>query len=248
MTVDPMAPEPSEWERAYLRFETPEQEIAKFTRRLLTLGARSWPSDSLIVEIFCGRGNGMRALHGLGFQRTVGIDLSLALASRYRGPGGILVADCLRIPLAQASTDVVVVQGGLHHLQTLPADLDGVLAEVRRILRPSGTFVVVEPWLTPFLRFVHAVSERSVVRKLSNKVDAFATMTEHERETYEQWLKHPDRVLRLLHRHFRPLKELIGWGKLRAAYRPHDVSRAAGNTDSRRRPGDTARRSRTHDG
>jgi SAM-dependent methyltransferase len=236
MTADRVAPEPSEWERAYLRFETPEQEIAKFIRRLLTLGARSWPSDSLIVEIFCGRGNGMRALHDLGFLRTVGIDLSLALASRYSGPGGVVVADCLRIPLARASADVVIVQGGLHHLQALPADLDGVLAEVRRILRPSGTFVVVEPWLTPFLRFVHAVSERAVVRKLSDRVDAFATMTEHERETYERWLNQPDLVLRSLHRDFRPLKELVGWGKLRAAYRPHDVSPAAGNTGSRRLP------------
>ena len=41
------------WEAAYLRFETPEEEIAKFTRRLLQLGARQWPRDAAVVELFC---------------------------------------------------------------------------------------------------------------------------------------------------------------------------------------------------
>ena len=40
------------WEAAYLRFETPEEEIAKFTRRLLQLGARQWPRDAAVVELF----------------------------------------------------------------------------------------------------------------------------------------------------------------------------------------------------
>src|SRR5438132_7278717 len=52
---------PDPWEAAYLRFETPEQEIQKFIARLNRLGAPQWPRDSEIVELFCGRGNGLIA-------------------------------------------------------------------------------------------------------------------------------------------------------------------------------------------
>src|SRR5439155_8665936 len=45
------------WEAAYLRFETPEEEIQKFIGRLNRLGAPQWPRDAEIVELFCGRGN-----------------------------------------------------------------------------------------------------------------------------------------------------------------------------------------------
>jgi len=47
------------WEAAYLRFESPEEEIRKFVRRLTRLGAPQWPRDAEIVELFCGRGNGV---------------------------------------------------------------------------------------------------------------------------------------------------------------------------------------------
>ena len=50
------------WEEAYLRFETPDQEIRKFHKRLVALGAGDWPRDSRIVELLCGRGSGLRAL------------------------------------------------------------------------------------------------------------------------------------------------------------------------------------------
>jgi hypothetical protein len=66
----------SPWETAYSRFESPEQEIQKFTRRLNKLGAANWPRDADIVELFCGRGNGLHALSQLGFTRLEGVDLS----------------------------------------------------------------------------------------------------------------------------------------------------------------------------
>ena len=60
------------WEAAYLRFETPEQEISKFVARLKGLGAASWPQDARILELFCGRGNGLLALQRMGFARVSG--------------------------------------------------------------------------------------------------------------------------------------------------------------------------------
>jgi hypothetical protein len=68
----PGSPNSDPWEAAYLAFETPEQEVAKFVSRLRKLGAHDWPKDSQIVELFCGRGSGLVALHRLGFTRIEG--------------------------------------------------------------------------------------------------------------------------------------------------------------------------------
>ena len=203
------------WEDAYLRFETPEQEVRKFTRRLRNLGAGDWPRDSRIVELFCGRGNGLRALESLGFANIEGVDLSAHLLERYDGAAARRhLADCRHLPFAGGSRDILIVQGGLHHLETLPDDLEQVLVEANRVLRQGGRFVAVEPWQTPFLRIVHAVCRSSLAGRLIPKIDALATMIRHERTTYENWLSNGPAILQLLNKHFHPVKQVIAWGKL----------------------------------
>lgn len=207
-------PAPDAWEAAYLRFETPEKEIRKFVRRLHGLGAAGWSREARIVELFCGRGNGLRALGQLGFSRVEGIDLSPALVARYEGPGKLLVGDCRQLPFEDRSKDILIVQGGLHHLPTLPNDLEATLQEAKRVLAPGGLFCAVEPWLTPFLRLAHAVCANSVARKFSAKIDALATMIQHERRTYEQWLGQPRSIQEFLDRFFPPQMISVRWGKI----------------------------------
>src|ERR1700722_1526206 len=112
------------WESAYLRFETPEQEIRKFLKRLQRLGVTSPPRDTGIVELFCGRGNGLHALSRLGFSNLEGVDLSERLVALYTGPAKCLVCDCRHLPFSDQSKNVLIVQGGLHHLPTRPDSLD----------------------------------------------------------------------------------------------------------------------------
>jgi ubiquinone/menaquinone biosynthesis C-methylase UbiE len=210
-TRNALVPDP--WEAAYLRFETPEQEIQKFIKRLNRLGAPQWPRNAEIAELFCGRGNGLIALQRLGFTRIEGVDLSPRLVAQYRGPAKCVVGDCRQLPFANRSKDVVIVQGGLHHLPTLPEDLDQTFSEMRRVLRTDGRAVLVEPWPTPFLRFVHRVSENPLARRLSNRMDALATMIQFERRTYEQWLTQPELIKKIARAHFVPLHESFAWGK-----------------------------------
>jgi SAM-dependent methyltransferase len=201
------------WEAAYLRFETPEQETRKFIGRLRRLGASSWPKDSRIVELFCGRGNGLHALERLGFRNLDGVDLSPRLVAEYQGPATCHVADCRLLPFSTSSKDIAIVQGGLHHLVRLPEDLDQVFAEIRRVLTRNGRVLFVEPWRTPFLTLVHFIAEKPVARRLSAKLDALATMIEHERQTYEQWLSQPELISVLAKRYFVPLRESFAGGK-----------------------------------
>ena len=111
-----LAPDP--WEAAYLRFETEEEEIVKFTRRLLRLGARQWPRDAEIVEFFCGRENGLIALQRLGFTRLEGVDLAPRLTAAQVGRRGHSM-DGLRhgafpaLALITRPVGVVLETGGL---------------------------------------------------------------------------------------------------------------------------------------
>jgi SAM-dependent methyltransferase len=212
-TAGPVPPDP--WESAYARFETPEQEIRKFIARLKELGAEQWPKESEIVELFCGRGNGLHALGQLGFARVEGVDLSPRLLAQYTGTAPCTVGDCRKLPFADHSKDIAIVQGGLHHLPSLPADLEQTFAEIRRVLRSSGRAVFVEPWPTPFLRLAHLLCENPLARRCSVKLDALATMIEHERQTYEQWLTQPELVLRVAEKHFVTIHQSFGWGKWR---------------------------------
>ncbi len=215
----------SAWEAAYLRFETPAHERRKFIHRLDWLGAPSWQRSSDIVELFCGRGNGLRALSDLGFTRLTGVDLSPRLLALCPPSFARLQADCRALPLASSSRDIAIVQGGLHHLDSLPGDLDQVLLEARRVLRPNGLLALVEPWSTPFLRLAHAGC-RSPMRHLWSKLDAMADMIHHERRTYEQWLASPTPILQSLDQHFTCRKRAIAWGKLMYVGQPRPSAAA----------------------
>ena len=78
----------------------------------------------------------------------IGVDASkamLALArSRLARPGfahcSVRLADMYRLPLAEASFDIAVVQMVLHYAEDPP----GVLAEVARVLRPGGRLIVID--------------------------------------------------------------------------------------------------------
>jgi ubiquinone/menaquinone biosynthesis C-methylase UbiE len=201
------------WEAAYARFETPAQEIRKFTRRLNEIGAPNWQQSAEIVELFCGRGNGLHALTELGFTRLEGVDLSASLVTQYDGSAKLYVCDCRALPFDTQSKDVVIIQGGLHHLKKLPEDLEQTLSEAARVLRDGGLFVAIEPWLTPFLVLVHRVCRCTTVRRMVPKIDALATMIDHERETYEQWLAQPQTIVNLYNRFFFTELSSSRWGK-----------------------------------
>ena len=202
------------WEEAYTRFETNDQEIKKFVYRLNKLGQSRWRRDARTVDIFCGRGNGLKALEKLGFTNLEGVDISSELLSKYIGNARLYKADCRKLPFEDQSRDLIIVQGGLHHLTNLPEDLIQTLSEVRRVLKDEGKFVMVEPWETPFLKAIHFLSERRIMRVFSRKFDAFAVMTHYEANTYFNWLNKPVEILNLLENNFKTVYRKKQMGKL----------------------------------
>ena len=201
------------WEKAYRDFESPAREVDKFDRRLRTLGIDRLDRASRVLEICCGRGNALTAWHRLGFTRAIGLDLSYPLLRLYAGRAPRVGADIRALPFPDASQDIIAVHGGLHHLPLL-SDLDTTLREMRRVVRPEGRIVIVEPWSTPFLTAVHALSRQRLVRRLSKKFDAFERMYELERSTYDAWIGRPAAILDIIRHHLEPIVLRQSRGKL----------------------------------
>jgi len=203
-----------EWESAYRKFETPQQEIKKFKARLKRLGADNWQKDARIVELFCGRCNGLKALEELGFSSLEGVDMSLSLLREYSGNAQLYAGDCRDLRFETGSRDYVIVQGGLHHLPLLPDDLEGVFSDVKRILKPGGHFVFVEPWKTPFLDLVQWACSSSFFTSRWAKLKTLHDMIEGEKTTYYNWLDNKPTIDRLLRKYFVGEKRLIRFGKI----------------------------------
>jgi 2-polyprenyl-6-hydroxyphenyl methylase / 3-demethylubiquinone-9 3-methyltransferase len=91
--------------------------------------------DAVLVDLACG--GGLMAPHVHGYQH-VGVDLS-ATAIAIAAAHGIhaVRGDVTAVPLADAAADVVLAGEIFEHVR----DLEAVVAEIGRILRPGGTLV-----------------------------------------------------------------------------------------------------------
>jgi 2-polyprenyl-6-hydroxyphenyl methylase/3-demethylubiquinone-9 3-methyltransferase len=93
---------------------------------------------AMLLDIGCGGGVLAPHIADKGY-RHVGVDVSATAAATARGRGiRVVRADAARLPVADEVADVVVAGELLEHV----TDLDGVLAEAVRVLRPGGPLVI----------------------------------------------------------------------------------------------------------
>jgi 2-polyprenyl-6-hydroxyphenyl methylase/3-demethylubiquinone-9 3-methyltransferase len=92
--------------------------------------------EAVLVDLGCG--GGLLAPHVDGY-RHVGVDVVRSALAEARKHGVLPVqADVHRLPLGAGVADVVVAGEVLEHVD----DLEGVVAEIARVLRPGGTVVI----------------------------------------------------------------------------------------------------------
>lgn len=116
-----------------------------------------------IVDIGCGTGE-FAPLFPI--ERYDGIDLdpaNIAYAKRHY-PHRFQVGDALTLPFPDASFDAALICGVLHHLSD--NDARAALAEVRRVLKPSGRALVMEDTKTERLvsRMMHGMDQGAHIR------------------------------------------------------------------------------------
>ncbi len=106
------------------------------------------PSDRRLLDIGCGTGRfAERALLSFPRLEVVGLDLSAGMlhgaAPRHRASGKrlqLVQGDSGRLPFTDNSFDLVTCCHSFHHYP----DQAGVVAEMHRVLRPSGRLLIVD--------------------------------------------------------------------------------------------------------
>ncbi|MDQ3980468.1 MAG: methyltransferase domain-containing protein [Actinomycetota bacterium] len=98
-----------------------------------------------MLDIGCGHGYWLRSMTERGFE-VVGVEpdsarvADAAASLNGAGPARVVAGDGVRLPLRDGSVSLVWCIHVLHHLD----DPVAALAEVARVLRPGGHFIVAE--------------------------------------------------------------------------------------------------------
>jgi len=115
----------------------------RYAEAIAGLGLRE---GDTVLDAGCGTGRALPLLRAaVGPSGTVlGVDLTpemLAQAAAHRGDATLLVGDCARLPLRDASLDLVFGAGLISHL---PGP-DRGLRELARVTRPGGRLALYHP-------------------------------------------------------------------------------------------------------
>lgn len=94
---------------------------------------------SVVADVACGTGDLCRLLSRAGL-RPVGLDVSWGMLSHARRPALLVQADALALPLRSGSVDGATCGFALRNV----VDLDAMVVELARVLRPRGRLALLE--------------------------------------------------------------------------------------------------------
>lgn len=171
-----------------LSFQTDRYWRARTVSRVSPILTRP---DARVIDLCCGTGDLMLALESRRAARVFGSDFChpmLVEAGRKvaarRGQSVLFEADALRLPLPDASFDLITLAFGFRNF----ANYRKGLIELRRILRPGGQLAILEfsqpP--NPLFRALYNWYSRRILPRIgalvSGSVDAYTYLPESVRK------------------------------------------------------------------
>jgi demethylmenaquinone methyltransferase/2-methoxy-6-polyprenyl-1,4-benzoquinol methylase len=142
----------------------------------------------VVLDVAAGTGVSTVELAGTG-ATAIALDFSQGmLRAGSSRPVPKVAGDAMRLPLADASVDGVVISFGLRNV----ADPDAALREFHRVTRPGGTLVVCEfssptwaPFRTVYTEYLMQALPR-IARAVSSNPDAYVYLAESIRAWPDQ--------------------------------------------------------------
>jgi demethylmenaquinone methyltransferase/2-methoxy-6-polyprenyl-1,4-benzoquinol methylase len=110
---------------------------ARWRRR--TVAGLTLPRGARVVDLGCGTGDLCRELAAAGHD-AVGVDRSAGMLAAARTDQPLVRGDAEHLPFPDGSVDGIVSGFALRNV----VDLDGVLRECARVLRPGGRFAALD--------------------------------------------------------------------------------------------------------
>ncbi|MEZ6188244.1 MAG: class I SAM-dependent methyltransferase [Planctomycetota bacterium] len=132
-----------------------------YPRAAIDAALAGLPAPATVVDVGCGTGISTRALADAG-AHVLGVEPDPAMLAHAQAAGGgprYAVGRAERLPLADASCDLVVVAQAFHWFQR-----DAALQEFQRVLRPGGRLALlwnVRRTDTPFMAVYADVVRRA---------------------------------------------------------------------------------------
>lgn len=137
--------------RTHELYTQPKQDFTAWVLDQIT-----WHGIQRVMDVGCGAGFYIQPLHNrlAAGSLIISADLSLGMlrdvaAKPFAAHSNLLNANVHRIPLPEASLDVVLANHMLYHVPDIPA----ALAEVRRVLRPGGFLLAATNSVRSMTRF-----------------------------------------------------------------------------------------------
>ncbi len=174
-------------------FNTSEGE--QLSRRLASAFSLAEVKPGMVVlDVGCGRGEILRHAAQLGAD-AYGIDYAPVAVNMSRqvidplegtamGRTAVYLADAKTLPFPDASFDRVLMFDVVEHLH--PWELDQALAEVRRVLKPEGRFIVhtapniwYDRYAYPIVRRIRTLTGRSETIYPKNPREFLVSVNEH---------------------------------------------------------------------
>jgi ubiquinone/menaquinone biosynthesis C-methylase UbiE len=148
----------------------------------------------LVLDLFCGKCETGHGLKRMGYDRVICGDHSIRLLKTKRtGLVTRVCLDALNLPVKEQSVDVVIIQGGLHHLQSTQQILS-CLNGLKKIVNPDGYVFLSEPGNTVLLGLWLLLMTKTPFWKLSKFSRNWHDLHSEEKATHEDYLTNLSKV------------------------------------------------------
>lgn len=184
------------WDKVFIKQINKSKQHIKFYN---TFNLDAVKRNSRIIDIGCGRGDMVKYLNLCGFYNVIGIDISDSLYD-IELKEKLFVGDARHLSFKDNSFDLVLMNGVLHHLNSIP-EIEECLKEIKRVLKPNKRFYLREPMNTLFRRFGNFM----IFTPLSNLFEYSRNMRvlhEEEWTEYTYWLRNQKEIIKLINEEF----------------------------------------------